>query len=402
MGDMVSNLKSMVSEKTALFTESVIRMMTQRCNRYQAINLSQGTPAFPTPEKVKKAAIQAIEDGYNQYSITWGAPQFRRAIAEKMMSFNGIPTEPDLHVTVTCGATEAMMATMLAIINPGDEVVILEPFYENYGPDVVVSGAKPIYVPLREKSASNGATVFAYDSDELRGAFSSRTKAIILNNPNNPLGKVFTIEEIEEIAALCCGYDCLAVTDEMYEYMVYDGQVHISIGSLPEMRDRTITISGLSKTYSVTGWRLGYVIAPEHLTNAIRKMHDFLTVGAPHPLQIAGAVALRLDDAYYQQLVNWYDHRRQLLLRQLEDAGFQCYKPQGAYYIMTDISHFDFPNDTEFALWLVKEVGVGGVPGSSFYSQPELGRTKFRFMFSKPEPVLLEAGQRLMNIKEKI
>jgi|ETNmetMinimDraft_25_1059894.scaffolds.fasta_scaffold02007_1 aminotransferase len=402
MEDVASSLKSMVSDKTALFTESVIRMMTQRCNRYQAINLSQGTPAFPTPEKVKKAAIQAIEDGYNQYSITWGAPQFRQAIAEKMVSFNGIPTEPDLHVTVACGATEAMMSTMLAIINPGDEVVILEPFYENYGPDVIVSGAKPVYVPLREMSASNGATIFAYDSDELRGAFSSRTKAIILNNPNNPLGKVFTVEEIEEIAALCCEYDCLAVTDEMYEYLVYDGQAHISIGSLPEMWNRTITISGLSKTYSVTGWRLGYVVAPEHLTNAIRKMHDFLTVGAPHPLQIAGAVALRLEDVYYQQLVDWYNHRRQLLLSLLEDAGFQCYRPQGAYYIMTDISRFGFPNDTEFALWLVKEVGVGGVPGSSFYSQLELGRTKFRFMFSKPEPVLLEAGQRLMSIREKI
>ena len=402
MEDVASSLKSMVSDKTALFTESVIRMMTQRCNRYQAINLSQGTPAFPTPEKVKKAAIQAIEDGYNQYSITWGAPQFRQAIAEKMVSFNGIPTEPDLHVTVACGATEAMMSTMLAIINPGDEVVILEPFYENYGPDVIVSGAKPVYVPLREMSASNGATIFAYDSDELRGAFSSRAKAIILNNPNNPLGKVFTVEEIEEIAALCCEYDCLAVTDEMYEYLVYDGKAHISIGSLPEMWNRTITISGLSKTYSVTGWRLGYVVAPEHLTNAIRKMHDFLTVGAPHPLQIAGAVALRLEDVYYQQLVDWYNHRRQLLLSLLEDAGFQCYRPQGAYYIMTDISRFGFPNDTEFALWLVKEVGVGGVPGSSFYSQLELGRTKFRFMFSKPEPVLLEAGQRLMSIREKI
>ena len=294
------------------------------------------------------------------------------------------------------------MSTMLAIINPGDEVVILEPFYENYGPDVIVSGAKPVYVPLREMSASNGATIFAYDSDELRGAFSSRTKAIILNNPNNPLGKVFTVEEIEEIAALCCEYDCLAVTDEMYEYLVYDGQAHISIGSLPEMWNRTITISGLSKTYSVTGWRLGYVVASEHLTNAIRKMHDFLTVGAPHPLQIAGAVALRLEDVYYQQLVDWYNHRRQLLLSLLEDAGFQCYRPQGAYYIMTDISRFGFPNDTEFALWLVKEVGVGGVPGSSFYSQLELGRTKFRFMFSKPEPVLLEAGQRLMSIREKI
>ena len=394
--------KSMVSDKTTLFTESVIRMMTQRCNQYEAINLSQGTPAFPTPEKVKKAAMQAIEEGYNQYSITWGAPEFRQAISEKMMAFNGIPTEPDLHVTVTCGATEAMMSTMLAIINPGDEVVILEPFYENYGPDVIVSGAEPVYVPLRETIVPDGSTTFSYDSDQLRSAFSSRTKAIILNNPNNPLGKVFSIQEIEEIAALCCEYDCLAVTDEMYEYLIYDDQVHISIGSLPEMRNRTITISGLSKTYSMTGWRLGYVVAAEYLTNAIRKMHDFLTVGAPHPLQIAGAVALRSEDTYYQQLVEWYDHRRQLMLKLLADAGFHCYCPQGAYYIMTDIDHFGFQDDTEFAVWLIKEIGVGGVPGSSFYSQLELGRTKFRFMFSKPEPTLLEAGQRLMQIKEKV
>ena len=319
-----------------------------------------------------------------------------------MLEFNGIPVEPDLHITVTCGATEAMMSTMLAIINPGDEVVILEPFYENYGPDVIVSGAEPVYVPLRENIDSDGSTSFMYDSDQLRNAFSSRTKAIILNNPNNPLGKVFSIQEIEEIAALCCEYNCLAVTDEMYEYMIYDDQVHVSIGSLPEMRNRTITISGLSKTYSMTGWRLGYVVAAEYLTNAIRKMHDFLTVGAPHPLQIAGAVALRLEETYYQQLVEWYDHRRQLMLKLLADAGFHCYCPQGAYYIMTDISHFGFRDDTEFAIWLVKEIGVGGVPGSSFYSQLDLGRTKFRFMFSKPESTLIEAGQRLMQIREKV
>ena len=394
--------KQMVSDKTTLFTESVIRMMTQRCNQYKAINLSQGTPAFPTPNKVKKAAVQAIEEGYNQYSITWGAPEFRQAISEKMLEFNRISAEPDLHVTVTCGATEAMMSTMLAIINPGDEVVIFEPFYENYGPDVIDSGAEPVYVPLRENIDSDGSPSFMYDSDQLRNAFSSRTKAIILNNPNNPLGKVFSIQEIEEIAALCCEYNCLAVTDEMYEHMIYDDQVHVSIGSLPEMQNRTITISGLSKTYSMTGWRLGYVVAAEYLTNAIRKMHDFLTVGAPHPLQIAGAAALRSEEAYYQQLVEWYDHRRQLMLKLLTDAGFHCYCPQGAYYIMTDISHFGFQDDTEFAIWLVKEIGVGGVPGSSFYSQLDLGRTKFRFMFSKPESTLIEAGQRLMQIKKKV
>ncbi|MCZ6679330.1 MAG: aminotransferase class I/II-fold pyridoxal phosphate-dependent enzyme [Candidatus Poribacteria bacterium] len=392
----------MISQKSTRFTESVIRGMTQFCIRHNAINLSQGTPGFEPPEEVKRAAIDAIQNGYNQYSITWGAPRFRQAIAHKMATFNGIPTEPDRNVTVTCGSTEGMMSTMLAIINPGDEIVIFEPFYENYGPDTIISGAKPVYVPLRETRTPEGDYQFAYDSDELRNAFSQNTKAIVLNTPNNPLGKVFSRDELQEIAALCCEFDCLAVTDEIYEHMIYDERPHVSIGALPEMRDRTITISGLSKTYSITGWRLGYVVAPEYLANAIRKMHDFLTVGAPHPLQEAGVAALQLDPAYYRQLVERYDHRRKLLLELLTEAGFRCYVPEGAYYIMTDISAFGFPSDTEFAHWLVKEIGVGGVPGSSFYSHPELGRTKLRFMFSKDEETLREAGARLMRIREKI
>ena len=397
-----STSKPMLSHKSTLFTESVIRGMTQLCNRYDAINLSQGTPGFEPPDEVKEAAVDAIREGYNQYSITWGTPRFREAIAQKVTEFNGIPTDPDQNVTVTCGSTEGMMSSLLAIINPGDEIIIFEPFYENYGPDTIISGATPIYVPLRETRCPERGDIFTYDPAELRNAFSRNTKAIVLNTPSNPIGKVFTHEELEDIAALCCEFDSLAVTDEIYEHMIYDERPHISIGSLPEMRDRTITVSGLSKTYSMTGWRLGYVIAPEYLANGIRKMHDFLTVGAPHPLQQAGVVALQLGQEYYRELVKKYDDNRKLFSALLRKAGFQCYIPEGAYYIMTDISNFGFSDDTEFAHWLVKEIGVGGVPGSSFYSRPELGKTKLRFMFSKDEATLREAADRLMQIGEKI
>ena len=396
------NVNSMVSQKSMLFTESVIRGMTQLCIRHGAINLSQGTPGFEPPDEVKQAVAAAVRNGYNQYSVTWGAPSLRRAIAAKMTTFNGIPTDPELNVTITCGATEGMMSSMLAIINPGDEVIVFEPFYENYGPDVIISGAKPVYVPLRDSPRADGSVGLAYDLDELRRAFSGNTKAIILNTPNNPLGKVFGHDELKEIAALCCEFDCLAVTDEIYEHLIYDNQTHISIGSFPEMRERTITVSGLSKTYSMTGWRLGYVIAPQYLTDSIRKFHDFLTVGAPHPLQEAATVALGLGAEYYRTLVEEYDARRKTFLRLLIDAGFHCYPPEGAYYIMTEIGDFGFEDDTRFAHWLVKEIGVGGVPGSSFYSRPELGRTKLRFMYSKPESVLIEVGEKLMKIREKI
>ena len=377
--------------------------MTQLCLRYDAINLSQGTPAYQPPPEVKTAAIEAIQEGYNQYSITWGAPVFREAIAHKMTTFNCIPTDPDRNVTVTCGSTEGMLSSLLAIINPDDEIIIFEPFYENYGPDTIISGAKPVYVALQETPASDGNSVrFTYDATELRDAFSTNTKAIVINTPNNPLGKVFTEAELQEIADLCCEYDCLAITDEIYEHMIYDDKSHLSIGSLPQMRDRTITVSGLSKAYSMTGWRLGYVIAPEILTDAIRKMHDFLTVGAPHPLQRAGVVALNLPLSYHATLVAKYDKNRKYLVENLTKAGFRCHEPEGAYYIMTDITDFGFPDDTAFAHWLVKEIGVGGVPGSSFYSRPQLGKTKFRFMFSMADDILTEAAERLMQVKSKI
>ncbi len=391
-----------LSDKSTRFTESVIRGMTQLCLRHNAINLSQGTPAYQPPPEVTAAAIEAIQEGYNQYSITWGAPTFREAIAEKMTAFNGIPTDPERNVTVTCGSTEGMLSALLAIINPSDEIIIFEPFYENYGPDTIISGATPVYVALQETTASDGTTRFTYDAAELAAAFSPNTKAIVINTPNNPLGKVFTTDELQQIADLCCEYDCLAITDEIYEHMIYDAKPHISIGSLPQMRERTITVSGLSKAYSMTGWRLGYVIAPETLTDAIRKMHDFLTVGAPHPLQRAGAVALHLPPSYHEALVAKYNQNRKRLLTSLTKAGFRCHPPEGAYYIMTDITDFGFPDDTAFAHWLVKEIGVGGVPGSSFYSRPDLGKTKFRFMFSMADDILAEAGERLMQVKTKI
>ena len=391
-------MKSKLSDKSARFTESVIREMTRLCLQHNAINLSQGTPAYHPPDAVKAAAVAAIYEGYNQYSITWGEPEFREAIARKMTTFNRIPTDATANVTVTCGSTEGMLAALLAIINPGDEVIIFEPFYENYGPDTIISGATPVYVPLRETRTSN----FTYDATELRNAFSANTKAIIVNTPHNPLGKVFTENELQHIADLCCEYDCLAITDEIYEQMIYDGKPHISIGSLPMMQERTITVSGLSKVYSMTGWRLGYVIAPEPLSAAIRKMHDFLTVGAPHPLQRAGIAALNLPPSYYEELVAKYDKNRRQLASALAEAGFRCQPPEGAYYIMTDIADFGFPDDVTFAHWLVKEIGVGGVPGSSFYSRPELGKTKLRFMFSMAEERLAEAGERLMQVKARI
>ena len=391
-------VSSKLSEKSIRFTESVIREMTRLCLQHDAINLSQGTPAYHPPDAVKAAAVAAIYEGYNQYSITWGEPEFREAIARKMTAFNRIPTDATTNVTVTCGSTEGMLSALLAIINPGDEVIIFEPFYENYGPDTIISGATPVYVPLRETQTSS----FTYDATELRNAFSANTKAIILNTPHNPLGKVFTQDELQQIADLCCEYDCLAITDEIYEQLIYDGKPHISIGSLPMMQARTITVSGLSKVYSMTGWRLGYVIAPESLTAAIRKMHDFLTVGAPHPLQRAGIAALNLPQSYYEELVAKYDKNRRQLASILMEAGFRCQPPAGAYYIMTDIADFGFPDDVTFAHWLVKEIGVGGVPGSSFYSRPELGKTKLRFMFSMAEERLAEAGERLMQVKARI
>jgi aminotransferase len=381
-------MKNRISAKAASFTESVIRDMTRQANAHGAINLSQGFPDFPAPAAIKQAASEALFADVNQYAITWGSKRFRDAIAEKTAWHLGFEVDPERELTVTCGSTEGMIATMLAIIDPGDEVVIFEPYYENYGPDVILSGATPRFVPLF-------APDWTFDADELRASFSDRTKAIILCNPGNPTGHVFTRAQLETIAALCQEFDVVAVTDEIYEHILYDGAEHLSIANVPGMRDRTVTINSLSKTYSVTGWRVGYVIAPPDLTSAIRKVHDFLTVGAAAPLQEAGAVALGFGRDYYAKLQADYTHRRDLLLPALEQAGFRCFRPRGAYYIMTDISEFGFPDDVAFSRHLVTEVGVAVVPGSSFYSRPELGKSQVRFCFCKRDETLNAAAERL-------
>ena len=381
-------MKNRISAKAASFTESVIRDMTRQANAHGAINLSQGFPDFPAPEAIKQAASEALFANVNQYAITWGAKRLRDAIAVKTSWHLGLDVDPERELTVTCGSTEGMIATMLAIIDPGDEVVIFEPYYENYGPDVILSGATPRFVPLT-------APDWTFDHDELRAAFSERTKAIVICNPGNPTGHVFTRAQLETIAQLCQEFDVVAVTDEIYEHILYDGAEHLSIVTVPGMRDRTVTINSLSKTYSVTGWRVGYVIAPPDLTSAIRKVHDFLTVGAAAPLQEAGAVALGFARDYYEKLQVDYTHRRDLLLPALEQAGFRCFRPRGAYYIMTDISEFGFPDDLAFARHLVAEVGVAVVPGSSFYSRPELGRSQVRFCFCKRDETLNAAAERL-------
>jgi len=379
------------SRKATQFTESVIREMTRLNQLHGGVNLSQGFPDFPAPAVVKDAACAAIQADVNQYAVTWGTRSLREAIAREFGRRHGVTVVPDEQVTVCCGATEAMMATMMAIIDPGDEVVIFEPFYENYGPDAILSGATPRYVTLREPA-------FTFDPDELADAFNNRTKAIILNTPNNPTGKVFTREELGVISALCRKWDVVAISDEIYEHIIYDGCQHVPIASLEGMADRTVTINSLSKTYSVTGWRVGWTISPPSLTGAIRKVHDFLTVGAAAPLQEAGVVALGVPDSYYVEVAAAYQRRRDLLLGILERHHFTCYKPLGAYYIMTDISEFGFRNDLEFARYLVKDVGVAAVPGSSFYRDAAAGRTKLRFCFCKKDETLLEADRRLAKL----
>jgi aminotransferase len=355
------------------------------------VNLSQGFPDFPAPSVVKDAACAAIRADVNQYAVTWGARPLREAIAREFTRRYGVVVSADQQVTVCCGATEAMMATMLALVDPGDEVVIFEPFYENYGPDAILSGATPRYVRLREPS-------WTFDPDELAAAFTNRTKAIILNTPNNPTGKVFARGELEAIAALCRRWDVVAISDEIYEHLVYDGCVHVPIACIDGMAERTVTINSLSKTYSVTGWRVGWTIAPPLLTGAIRKVHDFLTVGAAAPLQEAGVAALGVPDSYYADLAAAYRARRDRLLDILERHRFVCYRPLGAYYIMTDIGRFGFPDDVAFARYLVKDVGVAAVPGSSFYSDPAAGRTKLRFCFCKRDETLAEADRRLGSL----
>ena len=354
--------------------------------------MSQGFPDFPAPAAVKDAACEAIRADINQYAVTWGARPLRDAVAREFTRRYGVPVEADAQVTVCCGSTEAMISTLLATVDPGDEVIVFEPFYENYGPDTILSGAVPRYVTLREPD-------WTFDPDELAAAFNNNTRSIIINTPNNPTGKVFTGEELSTIARLCHHWDVLAVTDEIYEHIVYDGGRHVPMATIDGMADRTITINSLSKTFGVTGWRVGWAIAPPSVTGSIRKVHDFLTVGAAAPLQEAGAAALGLPDSYYVELAREYQRRRDLLLEILERHHFLCYKPRGAYYIMTDISTFGFADDVEFARYLVTDVKVATVPGGSFYHDPSLGRTKIRFCFCKTDEMMIEAGRRLATLR---
>ena len=389
--------KLLISEKANRFTESVIRDMTRQAQLCGAVNLAQGFPDFPAPAEIKRAAQEAVARDVNQYAITWGAKSLRQAIAAKMKNWQGLEIDPEAEITVCCGSTEAMIASLLAITNAGDEIVVFEPFYENYGPDAILSGARPRFVTLHPPAEAGGE--WRFDERALRAAFGPHTKAIILNTPNNPTGKVFTRAELEFIRDLCVEFDALAITDEIYEHILYDGAQHISIAALDGMRERTITINSLSKTYSVTGWRVGWAVASPELTSAIRKVHDFLTVGAPAPLQEAGATALGLLDSYYETLATAYSARRDRLLPALRQAGFKTFVPRGAYYIMTDITGFGFPNDVSFAHHLVEEVRVASVPGSSFYSHPKLGAHQVRFAFCKTDATLDEAAQRLLKLK---
>ena len=397
--------RRMLSAKAEQFTESVIREMTRLAMKHDAVNLSQGFPDFAAPAEIKEAARQAISDDINQYAITWGAKPLRDAIVEKFERTQGIRVDPEREITICCGSTEAMMSSMMAIINPGDQIVVFEPFYENYGPDAILSGATPRFVKMRPPENEN--SVWSYDEKELAAAFGPRTKAIILNTPNNPTGKVFTRAELEFIRDLCVQWNAFCITDEIYEHIIYDGTEHISMARIDCMRDRTIVINGMSKTYSVTGWRVGWAIAPPEATQSIRKVHDFLTVGAAAPLQQAGAIALKSPQAYYDKLAVSYAEKRERLLKILSGAGFTVFKPRGAYYIMTDISRFPDPDarlypadtkDVRFAKYLVQEIGVAVVPGSSFYNDARDGASQVRFTFCKKEPTLAAAEERLSKL----
>jgi len=402
MADVISSVsnqkKQFLSDKVSHFTESVIREMTRQAALYGAVNLAQGFPDFAAPAEIKQAARAAIEADVNQYAITWGAKSLRNAIARQMGEWQGIAVDPEKEITVCCGSTEAMISTLLAVCNSGDEVVIFEPFYENYGPDSVLSGARPRFVKLRPPASGGGEWTF--DEKELRAAFHKQTKAVILNTPNNPTGKVFTRAELELIRDLCLEFDVLAITDEIYEHILFDGNEHISMASLEGMRERTVTINGMSKTYSVTGWRVGWAVGTEKITNAIRKVHDFLTVGAPAPLQEAGAAALTLPAEYYERLAEGYRVRRDHLIPALEAAGFQCFRPRGAYYVMTDISGFGFDDDVSFVKYLVKDVGVAAVPGSSFYREARDGARQVRFAFCKKLETLDAAAEKLEKLRK--
>ena len=398
--------RRMLSTKAGQFTESVIREMTRLALQYNAVNLSQGFPDFAAPEEIKEAARQAITDDINQYAITWGAKPLRDAIVEKFARTQQVSYDPEREITICCGSTEAMMSAMMAIINPGDEIVVFEPFYENYGPDAILSGATPRFVKMHPPENEN--SVWSFDDRELAAAFGPQTKAIILNTPNNPTGKVFTRAELEFIRDLCVRWNAFCITDEIYEHILYDGTEHISMARIDGMRERTIVINGMSKTYSVTGWRVGWALAPPEATQAIRKVHDFLTVGAAAPLQQAGAIALHSPHAYYDNLAANYVKKRARLLEILQKAGFTVYKPRGAYYIMTDISRFTIPQkflsaaesaDVSFARYLVEEIGIACVPGSSFYNDAQDGASQVRFTFCKKEETLAAAEERFARLR---
>ena len=384
---------SLVSLKAQHFTESIIRDMTRQALQYGAVNLSQGFPDFAAPEELKRAACDAINADINQYAITWGSKRFREAIAAKTKWHLGLEIDPEREVVVTCGSTEAMIATMLATLNPGDEVILFEPYYENYHPDLLLCGATRKLITLH-------APDWTFDHEEMRRAFNKRTKAVILNTPNNPTGRVFPRADLEFIAKLCQEYDALCITDEIYEHIIYDGAEHVPVMTIPGMRECAVIVNSMSKTYSVTGWRVGWVIAAPDLTDSIRKVHDFLTVGAATPLQHAGVLAMNQPDQFYKDLADHYVGRRDKLMGLLESAGFHCFKPTGAYYIMTDISRFGFADDTTFVRHLINEVGVAAVPGSSFFSGNGNGAQIVRFCFCKKYETLEEAGHRLRKLTQ--
>lgn len=387
-----------ISHRAAGFKESVIREMTRLHVIHGGVNLAQGYPDFDPPHEIVDAACRALREGHNQYAITWGTPRLREAVARRALEFNRVPSDPLANITVCCGATETMIATLMAVCNPGDEVIVFTPYYENYGPDAILSGATPVYVRLHRSGGYAGA--WGFDAEELAAAFSERTRAIIVNTPHNPTGHVFSRAELETIAELCIRHNCLAITDEIYEHILYDGREHVSLASLDGMLERTITISGASKTFSVTGWRIGWAIAPPTLTTGIRRVHDFLTVGAPHPLQEAAATALELPQRYYQELVEKYTSRRDRVTVMLQSAGLQPMVPEGAYYTLADITPFGFPDDVAFTMHLIKEIGVAVVPGSSFYPADwDEGKRLVRFAFPKRDATLDAAARRLQALK---
>jgi len=391
--------RNRISRKALSFTESVIREMSREAVKYGAVNLGQGFPDWAAPEDIKQKAVEAILDDHNQYAVTWGVTSFRDAIAKKTMWFLGLDLDPEAEITVTCGSTEGMIAAMMATVDPTEEVIVFEPFYENYAPDAILTDATPRHVPLYR--TDNG---FAFDREELRAAFNEKTKAIIICNPNNPTGKVYTKDELEFIADLCKEFDALCFTDEIYEHIIYSGHAdddpatHVCMANIDDMRERTVVVNSLSKTYSVTGWRVGYCIAPPDITSAIRKVHDFLTVGAANPLQHAGAYAMGLPPSYYDALQVEYQQKRDFIVPALQAAGFKCDMPDGAYYVMCDISDFGFANDIEFTKHLIREIGVAVVPGSSFYRENSAGSQMVRFCFCKKDETLEAAVERLQKL----